>query len=91
MSVVEYRRQLHRIPELDNQLPETTAYVRSVLEPLGCKVFTPITGSVCAWFDAGRHESVAFRADLDALPVPERTGLPYASAHPGVMLSLIHI
>ena len=35
MSVVEYRRQLHRIPELDNQLPETTAYVRSVLEPLG--------------------------------------------------------
>ena len=67
MSVVEYRRQLHRIPELDNQLPETTAYVRSVLEPLGCKVFTPITGSVCAWFDAGRHESVAFRADLAAL------------------------
>ena len=33
-SVVDYRRALHRIPELDNQLPETTALVRSVLEPL---------------------------------------------------------
>ena len=78
MSVVDYRRYLHRIPELDNQLPETTAYVRSLLEPLGCKVFTPITGSVCAWFDAGRIDTVAFRADLDALPVPERSGSPFA-------------
>ena len=37
-SVVTHRRALHRIPELDNQLPETTAYVRSVLEGLGCAV-----------------------------------------------------
>ena len=90
MSVVEYRRRLHRVPELDNRLPETTAYVRSLLEPLGCRVFSPITGSVCAWFDAGRGESVAFRADLDALPVPERTGLPFASEHPGVMHACGH-
>ena len=31
MSVVDYRRHLHRIPELDNQLPETTDYIRSLL------------------------------------------------------------
>ena len=90
MSVVDYRRHLHRIPELDNQLPQTVAYVRSLLEPLGCKIFSPITGSVCAWFDAGRNESVAFRADLDALPVTEQTGLPYASEHPCVMHACGH-
>lgn len=90
MSVVDYRRHLHRIPELDNQLPQTVAYVRSLLEPLGCKIFSPITGSVCAWFDAGRNESVAFRADLDALPVTEQTGLPHASEHPCVMHACGH-
>lgn len=90
MSAVDHRRRLHRIPELDNQLPETIQYVRSVLDPLGCKVFSPVTGSVCAWFDAGRGDTVAFRADMDALPVPEETGLPYASEHPGYMHACGH-
>ena len=69
--VVDHRRALHRIPELDNQLPETVAYTRSVLEPLGCTLSSPIPGSVCAFFDAGNPETVAFRADMDALPVSE--------------------
>ena len=42
-SVVNHRRALHRIPELDDHLPETLRYVRSVLEPLGC---APLTGSM---------------------------------------------
>ena len=89
-SAAAHRRALHRIPELDNCLPETTAYVRSVLEQLPCAVSSPIPGSVCAYFDAGRPETVAFRADLDALPVTEATGLPYASAHPGIMHACGH-
>ena len=48
MSVVDHRRKLHTIPELIDQLPETVAYVRSVLEPLGCRLSEPIPGSVCA-------------------------------------------
>ena len=90
MSVIDHRRALHRIPELDNQLPETTAYVRSVLEPLGCNISSPIPGSVCAFFDAGKPETVAFRADMDALPVTEATGLSYASVHPGRMHACGH-
>ena len=39
-SVVAHRRALHRIPELSDQLPETAAYVRSVLAPLSCTVTT---------------------------------------------------
>ena len=89
-SVVDHRRALHQIPELDNQLPETVAYVRSVLEPLGCVLSSPIPGSVCAFFDAGKAETVAFRADMDALPVTEATDLPYASAHPGKMHACGH-
>ena len=89
-TVVDSRRALHQIPELDNQLPETLAYVRSVLEPLGCVLSTPISGSICAFFDAGKAEAVAFRADMDALPVTEVTGLPYASAHSGIMHACGH-
>lgn len=89
-SVTAHRRALHRVPELDHDLPETLAYVTSVLEPLKCAVSFPTTGSVCAFFDAGRPETVAFRADMDALPVTEDTGLPYASVHPGRMHACGH-
>ena len=85
LSVVEDRRRLHRVPELVDQLPETCAYVRARLERFGLRPFSPIPGSVCAFLDAGKPETAAFRADLDALPVTEDTGLPYASEHPGKM------
>lgn len=87
---VAHRRALHRIPELDDKLPETAAYLRGVLAPLGCAVTSPTAGSVCAFFDGGRAETVAVRADMDALPVTEATGLPFASAHPGVMHACGH-
>ena len=60
-SAVVHRRALHRIPELDDQLPETTAYVRTVLEDLPCRVSSPIPGSVCAFFDADKSENVSSR------------------------------
>ena len=89
-SVVSHRRALHRIPELDDQLPETVAYVRAALEPLGCEITSPIPGRVCAWFDGGHSDTVALRADLDALPVTECTGLPFTSVHPGIMHACGH-
>ena len=90
VNAVTYRRDLHRIPELDDELPETTAYVKKVLEPLGAEIFSPIKGSVCAYFDAGADETVALRADMDALPVDECTGLPFASQKPGRMHACGH-
>nr|WP_325211701.1 M20 family metallopeptidase [uncultured Oscillibacter sp.] len=88
--VVEYRRALHRIPELDDRLPETCAYVRSALASFDLEAFSPIPSGVCAYLDAGKAETVAFRADMDALPVEEVTGLPYASAHAGAMHACGH-
>lgn len=89
-SPVAYRRALHRIPELDSELPQTAAFVKNTLAPLPCRVFSPIRSSVCAFFDAGKRETAAFRADLDALPVTEATGLPFASEHPGIMHACGH-
>lgn len=81
-----YRRALHRIPELGWELPETAAYLRNILEPLPCRVFSPVGSAVCAYFDFGKSETAAFRSDMDALPVCEQTGLPFASVHAGRMM-----
>lgn len=89
-SPVSHRRALHQIPELSFELPKTVAYVRTVLESLSCTLSAPIPGSVCAFFDAGKEESVAFRADMDALPVTEQTGASYCSTHPSQMHACGH-
>jgi len=85
-----FRRDLHRIPELDRDLPETVAYVEAVLKGLCCQVFSPAKGAVCAWFDAGKGETIAFRADMDALPVEEQGEKPYCSVHLGKMHACGH-
>lgn len=90
LSVVKYRRALHRIPELDDRLPETCAYVRSALASFELEAFSPIPSSVCAYLDAGKAETVAFRADMDALPIEEATGLAYASENAGAMHACGH-
>ena len=41
-------------------------------------------------FDFGKASSIAFRADIDALPITERSGVPYASSHPGRMHACGH-
>lgn len=89
-ALTRWRRDLHRIPELDFELPETTAYVRGVLDGLSCEVWGPCAGALCAYFDLGRPETVALRADMDALPVAEATGAPYASERPGRMHACGH-
>lgn len=71
MDLISDRRALHRIPELDRNLPETLGYLRSALEALPCAVFSPAESALCAFFDFGRDHSLAFRADMDALPVSE--------------------
>ena len=90
MKIVEDRRALHRIPELDKDLPKTMAYLRRVLEGLNCQVFAPMPGALCAWFDFGAKEAIAFRADADALPIQERSKENYASQHLGKMHACGH-
>lgn len=90
VELTRYRRDLHRIPELDDDLPRTIAYVRSVLSGLSCDVLEPCKGAVCAFFDLGRAETVAIRADMDALPIDEASGVAFSSEHPGRMHACGH-
>ena len=87
-----YRRDLHRIPELDFDLPQTIAYIEGVLRPLACEVTHPCPSCVCAFFDAGTDaaHATAIRADVDALPIVEATGAAFASTHPGKMHACGH-
>lgn len=89
-ELTRYRRDLHRIPELDDDLPRTIAYVRSVLRGLSCDVLEPCKGAVCAFFDLGRAETAAIRADMDALPIDEASGAAFSSEHPGRMHACGH-
>lgn len=90
MQIIADRRALHRIPELDHQLPETLAYLRQSLEKLNCTVFAPIDTALCAWFDFGAPDAIGFRADMDALPIQELADKDYASTHPGKMHACGH-
>ena len=90
MQIFKDRQALHRIPELDRLLPETVRYINEQLSGLKCFVFSPMEGAVCAWFDFGADSAIAFRSGMDALPITENTGLPFASEHPGRMHACGH-
>ncbi|MGW5456619.1 amidohydrolase [Nocardia sp. NPDC003979] len=73
-------QDLHRNPELSGQEVRTSALVADRLEDLGYKIETGIGGTgVVAVLPNGAGPRVLLRAELDALPVREETGLPYAS------------
>lgn len=90
MQIIQDRRQLHQIPELDRQLPMTFTYLTRALSQLRCHVFSPMDGALCAFFDFGATDAIAFRSDADALPITEKTGAVYASTHPGRMHACGH-
>ena len=90
MQIIQDRRALHRIPELDWAMDKTDTYLKTALEGLHCHVFAPLSGALCAFFDFGAEKALAFRADTDALPITEQNDTEYASCHPGVMHACGH-
>ena len=91
-ELVALRRALHREPEIGLELPLTQAKVLAALEGLPLEVtLGEKLGSVTAVLRGARPGPVVLlRADMDALPVQETSGLPYASAVPGVMHACGH-
>lgn len=88
----EHRRALHRIPELGYREQKTHEYLMrhlQALEPDSLRVFAQ-TGIRAVFMGDGTGRTVAFRADMDALPVSEKTGRPFASEHPGSMHACGH-
>ncbi len=90
MQILSDYRALHRIPELGRDLPQTLAYLKRALAGLPCRVFSPMAGALCAFFDFGAQGTLAIRADMDGLPIREETGLPWASRQAGAMHACGH-
>ena len=93
-EVVEWRRWLHRHPELSQQEVDTMHYVAERLREMGFEPREGVGGTgVVALLRGGIAPDdycVALRADYDALPLTECTGLPFASENPGVMHACGH-
>lgn len=80
-KTIEWRRHFHANPELSNREVETAKKIAEHLKNLGIEVQTNVakTGVVGVLKGGKQGPVVALRADIDALPVTERTGLPFAS------------
>ena len=80
-QVIAWRRDFHQYPELSNREFRTSEVVAEALREMGLEVETGIahTGVVAYLGGAQERPLVAIRADMDALPVTESTGLPFAS------------
>jgi amidohydrolase len=79
-SLVDLYHHLHQNPELSQQEKETAARMAAELRDVGAKVTTDVGGhGVVGVLENGPGKVLMLRADMDALPVAEQTGLPYAS------------
>ena len=89
---VALRHRLHAAPELAYEEHETSALVASYLSEWGYDVVTGVgrTGVVGTLRQGPGERSLALRADMDALPIEEATGLAYASRNPGKMHACGH-
>jgi amidohydrolase len=92
-DVVAWRRHLHRHPELSFEERETAAWIAEALAGFGdaLEVERPAENSVVAHLRTGRAGPVvALRADIDALPIEEQSGVEFASENRGVMHACGH-
>jgi amidohydrolase len=89
VNAANWRKALHRIPELMFDLPQTSRFVEQKLREFGCdEIHTGIAQSgVVAVVRGcrGPGRTIALRSDMDALLIAEETGLPYVSTFPGRM------
>ena len=91
--LIEVRRYLHQHPELSFHEEETARYIAAFYAGKDCVVETGVGGGngVVVTIDSGQPgKTLGIRADFDALPVAEETGLDFASTNPGVMHACGH-
>lgn len=92
-EITEIRRTLHRHPEIGRNEFKTSALIREKLAEIGVdEITSPVPTAVVALIHGGKGEGkcAALRADIDALPVTEETGLPFSSEEEGMMHACGH-
>ena len=96
MNYCDYARQLrhelHQVPEIGFDLPETIAIVKRELEAAGIAYTENQFGrsSIVATINPGKAFTIGLRADMDALPMQEASSNPFPSRHPGKMHACGH-
>jgi amidohydrolase len=92
-TMIDFRHRLHQIPELLFEEHKTAAAIRAELARLNIPCVAGVADAptaTIAWLGDVSKPCVALRADIDALPIVEKTGLPYTSTHPGRMHACGH-
>ncbi|MBA2938641.1 amidohydrolase [Paenibacillus sp. CGMCC 1.16610] len=92
-KLVDIRRHLHQFPELSHEEFETTAFIRTTLEAADIRIaseFNLETGLIAEVGGLHGGPILALRADIDALPIQEETGLSFASKYGGKMHACGH-
>ena len=92
ITAVEFRRELHRHPELSFNEVQTAQYIEKCLTEAGISHYRIAKTGVLAKIEGkgDLSKAVVLRADIDALPIEEQTGLEYASENKGVMHACGH-
>lgn len=87
-----WRRHLHQHPELSHQEKETTTFIATQLRSLGLNPTVLPLGGVVVDITSGRADAplIAFRGDIDALPIAEASGVEFSSLNDGVMHACGH-
>lgn len=81
-EMVGWRRELHSMPEVGNSLPQTVAYISNRLDEMDIEYKTLVGGNaIVGLIRGGEGPCLALRADMDALPIREETGLAFASTN----------
>ncbi|KKK35474.1 carboxypeptidase [Salinicoccus sediminis] len=91
-DAIDFRRELHRNPELSTMEHETSRRIRGQLDKLGIPYKDGFAGTGIRGIIEGKHPggTVGLRADIDALPIDEMSGEPFSSENPGVMHACGH-
>ncbi|MGA2963676.1 MAG: amidohydrolase [Candidatus Korobacteraceae bacterium] len=91
-ELVEMRRHFHQHPELGFKEVDTAKYIVDYLSALGLEIQCGVAGTGVVALLKGKSagKTIALRADMDALPITEQSGAPYASQNPGVMHACGH-
>jgi amidohydrolase len=89
-EIIAWRRDFHRHPEIGNREYRTTEKIKDVLESCGIETRQVLKTGIIGILRNGDGPSVAFRADIDALPVTEEVPVPFASEVDGMMHACGH-
>lgn len=89
-EVVNYRRYIHQNPELSEKEYNTRDYIISFLKDNNIKYKIVADTGIYAWINNGEGKCIAFRADIDALPILEESDVEFKSLNDGVMHACGH-